>query len=162
MEPIKPTFSEVIYAEMATWLGRTPCKSCNTTVTFDVRCGMAIANVKSMGRELSVCCDLDWPEHRHESLGFDGKSTHPGRFDTATKEYLQAKDEEYFEQARGVSAGELASVGVSSIVGMEIPGGELKDDSLQGELLREMAGSDVQSDIGDIDGGYEDPYLTGK
>lgn len=79
MQPIKPTFSEVVYAEMATWLGRTPCKSCNTTVTFDVRCGLAVASIKSMGRFTSVCVDLDWPEHRHESLGFDGKSTHPNR-----------------------------------------------------------------------------------
>lgn len=80
MEPIKPTFSEVVYSEIATWLGRTPCKGCDTTIFFGIEGNLAVASIKSMGRLTSVCVPLDWEEHRHESLGSSGKSTHPKRF----------------------------------------------------------------------------------
>jgi len=61
--------------------------------------GLTVAAIKSMGKLTSVCCDLDWPEHRHESLGGDGKSTHPNRLREPSKEevelYLECRCEDY-------------------------------------------------------------------
>lgn len=50
-------FENLVYTEIATWLGRTPCKSCNTTVQFDADAGFLFAEVRSMGRAVSVCCE---------------------------------------------------------------------------------------------------------
>ena len=81
MERLKPTFSDVVYSEMGTWLGRQPSKGCNSTVVFYVWSDFAVACIECGDRTISVCCELDWPDHRHESLGVDGRSTHPGRLE---------------------------------------------------------------------------------
>lgn len=55
---MKETFPDVVYSEMATWLGRTPCKSCGTRVEFFEDEGFLVADIKSMGRHTSVCCEV--------------------------------------------------------------------------------------------------------